>query len=242
MMGIEQSRREAEASRTCLGEESGPTMSNALPRDRRHFAGALAGAAVAVVTGLARGDETTQWLAAVKAARRDLRTLVAFFEQRRRLGLLATEVVSRGKLTLVLPDRLRWELFAPDRVCVWVGPGGVAYESGKAQGRAEKTSLGSLATVLEDLVAVSGGDPARLAARYALRAERLSSGALRITASPATTAVRGSVRRVQIDLEPDLIAPREILLEESASDWVRIRFDTVQRNVRVDPAQMRPPD
>ena len=213
-----------------------------LLHDRRRFAATLGGAAVAMLAGRASADETTDVLAEVNAARRNLRTLVATFEQRRRLGLLATDVVSRGKMTLVLPDRLRWELFAPDSVRVWVGPQGVAYESGSAQGSSEKSAVGSLATVLEDLISVAGGDPAKLAARYRLDARRLPSGGVRIVALPTTDAGRAPVRRVQIDLERDGVVPREVVLEESDSDWVRIRFETVQRNVRVDPAQMRPPN
>ena len=48
--------------------------------------------------------------ASITKARATIKTLQAPFKQTRVIGLLASEVKSKGKLTLVRPDRLRWDL------------------------------------------------------------------------------------------------------------------------------------
>jgi len=218
-----------------------PERRATLRADRRAFVTGLAGLAWAALASPARADETTSLLESIRRARKNVRTVVGSFEQRRHLGLLATDVVSRGRLLVVLPDQLRWELFPPDSVRVWVSQGTIAYESGQSRGQSDKSAVGPLSAVLEDLLAATAGDPSRLGARYELRASRLASGQTRLIATPLGDAGSPSVRRVQLDLERDQVAPHEILLEESSSDWVRIRFDAVQLNAQVDPALMRPP-
>jgi outer membrane lipoprotein-sorting protein len=61
----------------------------------------------------AEADEVGDALAEITRARASVKTLVAPFTQERSIGLLATAVKSDGEMTLVLPDRLRWELKPP---------------------------------------------------------------------------------------------------------------------------------
>ena len=84
-------------------------------------AGALAFARVA------RADAVSDTLADITRARASLKTLVASFTQERTIGLLATAVKSDGEMSLVRPDRLRWELKPPDAVTYWITPEGFAY-------------------------------------------------------------------------------------------------------------------
>jgi outer membrane lipoprotein-sorting protein len=95
--------------------------------DRRDFLrNALAASGALLVPASfpaeARAGEVSEVLAQVTKARGDLKTLVGPFEQERTIGLLATAVKSAGEMTLVRPDRLRWELLPPDAVTYWVGP------------------------------------------------------------------------------------------------------------------------
>src|SRR5687768_14437013 len=82
---------------------------------RRAFV-ALAASVPLAWSSAARADATDDALAAVATARKDLKTLVASFEQKRVVGLLAEEVKSKGELAVVTPDKLRWELLPPDGI------------------------------------------------------------------------------------------------------------------------------
>src|SRR5262245_29995734 len=99
-------------------------------------------------------------LKAVGEARAKIKTLSGPFTQERTIGLLSTKVSSTGKLALVRPDRLLWELDAPDSVSYWVGPEGLAYKGKNGQGR---LPLGTkLAPALDDLRILLAGDLQKL--------------------------------------------------------------------------------
>src|SRR5688500_17131498 len=99
---------------------------------RRAFLGAGL-AAAAAATGLApfprvavaRAEGFSPAL--ITKAREGLKTVTARFAQTRTVGLLAADVNSKGAMTIVRPDRLRWDLEPPDAVTYWIGPEGIAY-------------------------------------------------------------------------------------------------------------------
>ncbi len=90
---------------------------------RRSF---LAGLSILAFSRAARADEVDAVLAEIGKARAGIQTLVAPFTQERTIGLLATAVKSEGEMTMVRPDRLRWELKPPDAITYWIGPEGLA--------------------------------------------------------------------------------------------------------------------
>ena len=67
-------------------------------------------------------DRLDQALRDVARARSSVTTLSGPFTQERTIGLLSAKVRSTGTLTLVRPDRLRWELSPPDDVVYWIVP------------------------------------------------------------------------------------------------------------------------
>ncbi|MCC6649117.1 MAG: outer membrane lipoprotein carrier protein LolA [Polyangiaceae bacterium] len=175
----------------------------------------------------------------VARARAKLTTLVARFTQVRALSLFATTVTSHGELTLVRPDRLRWELFEPDAITYWVGPEGVSYRSKSGRGKVSRSEAGALGAVLGDLMTVLGGDLATLRDRYSLDAARVGGGA-RITAAPKDEQLKKLVARLTLELAPGLVAPRRFELVESGDDKATITFDAARLGEPVDPKRMRP--
>jgi hypothetical protein len=204
---------------------------------RRSFA---LGLGVLGLGRVARADAIDDALARVARARAGLRTLVGPFTQERTIGLLAARVRSTGTLTLVRPDRLRWELAPPDSITYWFTPEGLAYRGAAkgAQGHVN-AAQSTLAASLDDLRTLLGGDLARLRARYDLRLVSDGAEGLVFDATPHDPAL--PIKRLGFGLAPDATSPRFAELIEGPRDRTRIDFGALQRDVPVDPALVRPP-
>lgn len=177
----------------------------------------------------------------IAAARASLKSLVAPFAQTRSIGLLAAEVVSKGEMTLVRPNRLRWELLPPDAIIYWVGPEGFAYKTPKGSVNAGKSAAGRFGAVLGDLMIMLGGDLGELRSRYELSLKRRDDKGLVLEALPKAEEVKKHVRRLALTAGPELWRVREIVLEEASGDKSVIAFSDVKRDVAIDPAKMKPP-
>lgn len=212
--------------------------------DRRAFLLAATGSSAGLALGLGARPASGEGYspALITEARRGLKGVLARFTQVRTVGLLATDVKSQGTMTVVTPDRLRWELAPPDAVTYWIGPEGIAYRTEKGVVRAGKEAAGRFGAVLADLLVFVGGDVARLEPRYALRApSREKDGALNLVAEPRADDLRKLVRVVRVQTNPELWSVRRVEIEEAAGDRTVIDFGPSQRDPRIDPATMRPP-
>ncbi len=209
-------------------------------RTRRSTLVGLAGllAAAAVAPRAARADATDDALAAVTKARADLKTLVATFQQTRRVGLLEEEVKSKGELTVVVPDQLRWELFPPDDVVYWVTRSGVYYRS---KGKTAKAPPGPMTAMSADLLLFVGGDVTKLKARYDLKAKQDADGSVTIVASPKDADLKRALSRLQLRTNKERWGVDLIVIEEPSGDESTITFDANKKNEKVDPAKMKPP-
>lgn len=205
---------------------------------RRSFL-AGAGALLLGVSGSARAlaDALDEKLRAAGAARATLKTLTGPFTQERVIGLLATKVTSTGTLVLVRPDRLLWELAAPDSVSYWVGPEGLAYKGKEGHGRLPLSA--KIAPALEDLRTLLGGDLLKLRDRYELT-ELPSDKGLSFDAVPKDKAA-ARFAKLSMTLGEDLIRPQKVTLHESAKERTDIVFGALTVDAPVDPARVRPP-
>lgn len=216
---------------------SGPRSSR---RNLLEAASSLLAVAACGRIGIASAEELSPSL--VTDARRGLKSVVAKFTQTRSVGLLATDVKSSGTMTIVTPDRLRWELAAPDAITYWIGPEGIAYRTDKGVVKAGKEAAGRFGAVLGDLLVFMGGDMAALAPRYRITApSRDKDGTLHLVAEPKTDDVKKLVKVVRIDTTPDLWAVSKVEIEEAGGDKSAITFGPSQRDPKIDPTTMRPP-
>lgn len=176
-------------------------------------------------------------LADIAKARRATKTLRAGFTQERKLSLLATTVKSTGALAYAAPDRLRWELLAPDDVVYWVGPEGLSYRTRSS--RATVPAAGAnVARALADVRAMLTGDVKALEQRYVLAGSKGAGDVeLRGTAKDPKAS---SVRAFTLVLEHDLVKPVRARLVEGKSDTIDLVFSGVAVDVPIDPAMMRP--
>lgn len=201
----------------------------------------LAAAATLPLAGPARAETLDELLSRVAKARAGLKTLVGPFTQARRIGLLAAEVKSQGTMTLVRPDRLRWELGAPDEITYWVGPEGLAYKSKHGQGRAQGMTA-KVAAALDDLRTLLAGDLNALRSRYDLKVLPTTDGTHAFEATPKAGGGGGArLARVAFALSSDLVAPVRATLVEGPRDKTEIVFGSLERNATVDPARVKPP-
>jgi hypothetical protein len=188
----------------------------------------------------ADGGDVTALLTRIGRARASVTSLEGPFTQTRTIGLLAAEVRSRGTLTLVRPDRLRWELEPPDAVTFWIGPEGMAYRSAHGHGAMAETSA-RVAAALDDLRTLLGGDVARLRDRWQLHVVRDAADGAEIEATPASSAPPAGLTSLRFALAPDLVRPTRVVLEQGVRDRTQIDFGELRVNAPVDPAKMRPP-
>jgi hypothetical protein len=190
------------------------------------------------LTRRAHADPLDDALAHIAASRASLRTLVGPFTQERTISLLATSVRSQGTVYLVRPDRLRWELEPPDDIVYWMTPEGLAYRSKTGHGQVPATQA-RLASSLDDLRTLLGGDLARLRTRYELKLlPPEKDGGISIEATPRDPAM--PLKLIRFGVAPDGATPRFAELFEAAKDKTRIEFGALKRDVPVDPALMRP--
>ena len=160
------------------------------------------------------------------------------FTQTRTIGLLATDVRSTGALILVRPDRLRWELAAPDDVTFFVGPEGLSYRGAHGSG-SQLPPDARIAGALDDLRTLLGGDLTRLRERWDLKLLRDDASGAELEATPRATAP-SPLRSMRFALARDLVRPTRAVLVEGPRDRTIIDFGALVVDAPVDPAKMRP--
>ncbi len=212
--------------------------------DRRHFLAIFAalGAASATLSFdlPAHADDVSDALARIAKARASLKTLTVPFTQERTIGLLASTVKSEGELTMVRPDRLRWELKAPDAVTYWITPEGFSYATASGGASVGKAAAARFAAVLGDLTALCGGDLESLRKRYDLSVPSKSDGIV-LVATPKADDVKKHIKSLELLTTADLTDLRRITIEEKNGDRSVITFGKAVRDAAVDPAKMAPP-
>jgi hypothetical protein len=183
-------------------------------------------------------DVLDRALADVARARARITTLTGPFTQERTIGLLAAKVRSTGTLTLVRPDRLRWELAAPDSVVYWVTPEGLAYKGASGEGKVPAASQ-KIAAALDDLRVLLGGDLGALRSRYDLTGTCHGTDPIAFHATPKA-GTSASFQEIRFTLARDLVSPETATIVEGPRDRTEIRFGVIRANIPVPPAVMSP--
>lgn len=188
----------------------------------------------------AQADELDATLKRIAETRKKLKTLRADFVQVRTIGLLATKVKSKGRLTLVMPGRLRWDLLPPDDVTYWIGPKGLAMRNAEGVKRIGKGAAGRFAAVLGDLRTMLGGDLRELRKRYALTIEQEKSRSV-IVAKPKDAKVKKHIERLVLVTDPERALVEQVTIAESNGDHSVIAFSGFVKNAPIDEKVIEPP-
>jgi outer membrane lipoprotein-sorting protein len=209
--------------------------------ERRTILLGLGAVATTLLVGRSsRADAVDDALAKVTKARASIKTLQAPFTQTRAIGLLDSEVKSKGLFTLVRPNRLRWDLKPPDAVTYWVGPEGLAMQSADGVTKVGKAAAGRFAAVLGDLLVMLGGDLATLRSRYDLEVGK-DNGRFALTAKPTAKEVKKHVRKLRMVAGSELWVVERIEIHEANGDHSLIAFDKTTRDKKIPDSFMKPP-
>lgn len=176
------------------------------------------------------GDESSDlssFLARIQHNSDQVRRFSTTFVQEKHLALFSAPVIFHGKLTVVRPDRLRWEFTDPvPSVLVFRGDAGLRCSD---QAPPEKFSLGTdpvMRAVAEQLWLWLGGDYAKLQELYLL--EQKGAATLRI--SPKQKSIAEYIAAVTISFDSELRQPESVAIEEPGGDYTLIIFQSYQIN------------
>lgn len=209
--------------------------------DRRTFLlASLALAATTTLSAESRADDVTDTFAEIKKAREKLKTMVATFTQERTIGLLSSTVKSEGEMTLVRPDKLRWELKSPDAVVYWITPEGFAFSTASGSANVSKTAAKKFGDVLSDLLIFMGGDLDKLKERYDFTVPSKKDGVV-LKAVPKSEEVKKILKSLELSVAADLWTVKKIVIEEKGGDRSVITFTKVTKDTKVDDSRMKPP-
>jgi len=208
---------------------------------RRSFLmAALALSATSAFTTESLADDVSDTFAEIKKAREKIKTLVASFTQERTIGLLSSTVKSEGEMTLVRPDKLRWELKSPDAVVYYITPEGFAFSTANGGANVSKTAAKKFGDVLSDLLIFMGGDLDKLKERYELTVPSKKDGTT-LHAKPKTEEVKKIVKSLEISVATDNWTVKKITIEEKSGDKSVITFSKVTKDTKVEDSKMKPP-
>jgi outer membrane lipoprotein-sorting protein len=166
----------------------------------------------------------------IEAARQNLQTLEARFDQERQMGLFAQTLHAQGRLVVQRPDRVRWEVTTPTPGVFVVNGSRVAYRAGGSSASANQNQVGPLGAVLGDLASFLGGPLQPLERRYQLSVSSGANGATVLEAHPLTPELRNVVSTVRLQFASDLRVIQSIVMEEPGGDRTRIDVHDVQIN------------
>lgn len=207
---------------------------------RRELMFGLALSVVGLWPRRATADALDATLERIAKARNELKTLRADFVQVRTIGLLATKVKSKGRLTLVMPSRMRWDLLPPDDVTYWIGPKGLAMRNAEGVKRVGKGAAGRFAAVLGDLRTMLGGDLRTLKKRYQLSIEQQDDRSV-IVAKPKDATVKKHIKELVLVADAKKALMEKVTITEKNGDRSVITFSNAKKNQPIDERTIEPP-
>lgn len=203
------------------------------------FSGQIRRLAAAVVCGavLALGpvqpvfagqsEELQSFLQEIQAASDQVRSFSSAFVQERKLALFTEPVIFHGSLTVVRPDRLRWEFTSPvPSVLIFSGEKGMRCNADAPPMSFDLGSDPIMRTVAEQLWLWLGGDYSRLESLYHM--EKSGPSSLKIT--PKEEGVAKFISAITITFNTTSRQPEKVEIAEPGGDATVITFQSYVLN------------
>ncbi len=172
-------------------------------------------------------EELTVFLAEIQAASDQVRSFSSEFVQERRLALFAEPVFFKGSLTVVRPDRLRWEFTAPvPSVLIFNGERGIRCNDKAPPVHFDLGADPIMKTVAEQLWLWLGGDYSRLNASYDMA--KSGPSALRIT--PKDQRMSEFISAITITFHKTSRQPEKVEIADPGGDTTILTFQAYVLN------------
>jgi outer membrane lipoprotein-sorting protein len=157
------------------------------------------------------------------------------FTQERQLKLFAEPLKSEGVMLIERPDQIRWETTAPYQSILLGNHKSVA-QFERTDGDWKKLKLGfpqMLRRVMEQMTLMHQGKLDALTSDYTIS---VATGSVAVvTLMPKDANVREMLASLEIKMEPDFSATREVVMNEPNGDLTRIIFRRERREVKFPP-------
>lgn len=168
----------------------------------------------------------------LQAKMSSLKSVYLELTQERHLKLFAEPLLSEGVMLIEQPDLIRWETTAPYQSILLASHKSVA-QFEFADGNWKKLRVGfpqMLRRVMDQMVRMHQGKLDALTSDYTIS---VSTGAVAVvTLSPKDETIRSMLSSVEVRMEPDFSATREVVMNEPGGEFTRIVFRRERRNVK----------
>ena len=165
-----------------------------------------------------------------------LKTVYFEFDQERQLQLFAQPLKSAGVMLIGRPDQIRWETTAPYQSILLGNHKSVA-QFERTDGEWKKLKLGfpqMLKRVMDQMSLMHQGKLDALTSEFIIS---VATGSVAVvTLVPKEAKVREVLASLEIRMQPDFSATREVVMNEPGGDLTRIIFRREKRDVVFPPA------
>jgi outer membrane lipoprotein carrier protein len=196
--------------------------------------------ALLTLVSVARAELDLKPLEAWIGRQKSLQSLDADFIQERKLPSLKKPVATPGRMRMVRPGKLLWELGKPVKTMA-VSDGTTMTLLDVAKKRGKKIEAGSPEakqfTLLSD---ESFRDLASFQQTFELVESRMSAGIYQLTVRPKDKAMRKNVSWMFLDIDTATQELRALALELDDKTRIRTVFANARINAKIDPAVFTP--
>ena len=165
-----------------------------------------------------------------------LRSVYLEFTQERYLKLFSEPLKSEGIMLIQQPDQIRWETTAPYQSILLANNKAVA-QFERTDGKWNKLKLGFpqlLRRVMEQMVQMHQGKLDAMTSDYTISVSTNSTAAI-LKLIPKDETVRSMMSALEVYLQPDFSATRQVVMNEPNGDFTKIIFNREVRNVKFPP-------
>ena len=199
----------------------------------------IAALMVAFLALAAAGEPTLQPVADPRPILQDLQRKMSSlgsvcleFTQERNLKLFAEPLRSEGVMLMERPDLIRWETTAPFQSILLGNHKSVA-QFERTEGDWKKLKLAfpqMLRRVMEQMVQMHQGKLDALTGDYTIS---VATGSVAVvTLVPKDEMIRSVLSSLEIKMQPDFSATREVVMHEPSGEFTRIIFRRERRDVK----------
>jgi outer membrane lipoprotein-sorting protein len=172
-------------------------------------------------------EELQSFLKEIQDASDEVKSFSSAFVQERRLALFTEPVIFHGSLTVVRPDKLRWEFTSPvPSVLIFSGEKGMRCNADAPPVNFDLGSDPIMRTVAEQLWLWLGGDYSRLGFLYKME----KSGPNTLTITPKEETVTKFISSIAITFNKSNQQPENVEIAEPGGDTTTITFQSYVLN------------